>query len=56
MIGHGVWQRRFGGETRRRRRADIDRRWPRIAIEAAYTVVGVLPSDFRFTYPRVSGA
>ena len=41
ILSHGLWQRRFGGDPRRRR--------PDVMLDGgAYTVVGVMPPDFEF--------
>lgn len=52
IISHELWQRRFGGEPDALG-AQISiasgrqsRSWP------VFTIVGVLPRDFRFTYPK----
>lgn len=45
VIGHGLWQRRFGGDR------GIVGRTVRVNDEP-YTVVGVMPRGFRFPTPR----
>ena len=53
VLSHGLWQRAFGGDP-----ATVGRSLTFIAGMGndrgprPYTVVGVLPREFRFTYPR----
>src|SRR5262249_40169764 len=46
LLSHDVWQRRWGGD-----RAILGRT---IALnQDSYTVIGVMPPDFRFPFPNV---
>ena len=40
VISHGLWQRRFGGEDMLGQKVALD--------DEPYTVVGVMPPQFRF--------
>lgn len=52
VISHALWQRRFGGDPRVVGTLISIAGGRQSRSRPAYTIVGVLPSGFRFTYPE----
>ena len=52
VISHGLWQRRFGGDPNAVGSQILIAGGREARTKPAFTIVGVLPADFRFTYPE----
>ena len=52
MISDGLWRRRFGADPAIAGRTVMLTAGRAKRATSPYTIVGVLPPDFRFSYPR----